>query len=1215
MLSPQEEYNIKETECYQLAAHYIQPNDGYDWAEFKLNESECIIENLKRKGIGDSEAIETITAIFSHHEFKKHKNICISLKYVLGTYYFMLSKIRPDQADLGIKYFEELMDTLSPKHPNWGGLVFDLAVAYLETHTGDLHKNTVKAIELLNMVTTVIDAKRELLTWVMAQSLLSRAYLSDKLRPSYIKHSAIEKSLEASDRSVEGIVSNAPSETFIAEAYIVRIQILGEVHRTSQMDTIEKILDATRNAVFLFPKEKFPEIYSSILTVLRLGLIDIGISIDAYLEEFPDLESCQIPDRFIEEDDGKFFKAYELLKDEGSENRAEQIEECIQIFEGLIEKTDRKVNPMEWAKSKASLANAYAYRIHGETWENFEMSIKSHEDAIEAIHFEKDPVFCANCLIDLADSYLCYSKGNGSDNVEIAIGHLEQALIVIKQLSDDKKRRSLSLLSSAYHRRTRGNRLNNVSYAVKILDNARSHYAQKKADYSDPQYLTYSKLSADLFDLEKNANLSSFSVNKDQSLPDWGEIYRCLDTEIAKTDRINDSHKWCKQTLHLCEMMLHFGCAITEPLEESLINLLSLFMKLKERASKVYECTNSKGYIHEKNSSLQVLVKSSQMIYWLTFVQQNQVSYNAPQDCQNKLKILLGEAIYYMEVYYHSYPLQGYERFKVIHGLKLADLYIHSERYKDAVVIFLEVSQAAELYLAQSAEHSVEAEQVLINLDQFVENAPFAALEMGSPEKAWIFAESGRARILSETVKLSTLKELDQKCREQLFQWRKRVNELEKALASSVIVDKVTPLKELMATREKIGFALNQQLKKQKINTAYLKDLLNRCLAPQKCIVLLNYSQHGCSLLVAYFDSGTLNIVHKKIPNVLDVKVEMKSYVAGNVITFREASSSNLLRTSISSDLQSSLWDLFGKPLHDTLSGLNADLSNVVLIPQGVMASIPVSLAKKRGFTECLLDFYTLSHTPNLSLYEKSLKIEQQEMSKLNLLVVSNPSPSADSGLKPLKFADIESAIIESYFFGDKACYSGPDATLQNIKAALCNSQIWHFACHCDFNAQDPKDSALYLANGDRLTARLISELNLQQAPQYVVLSACSSGMVGTEILPNEFNGFINSLLGIGVKGVFVSLWNVYDESTCFLISKLYENLVMKNQSGAQALQSAQQWLRHLESSEIVQLAEDWNNNKILSDQEYENLKNNLSQDEKPYSHPEKWGAFIHYGT
>jgi CHAT domain-containing protein len=125
---------------------------------------------------------------------------------------------------------------------------------------------------------------------------------------------------------------------------------------------------------------------------------------------------------------------------------------------------------------------------------------------------------------------------------------------------------------------------------------------------------------------------------------------------------------------------------------------------------------------------------------------------------------------------------------------------------------------------------------------------------------------------------------------------------------------------------------------------------------------------------------------------------------------------------------------------------------------------------------------------------------------------------------------------------------------------------VLHFACHADADAAEPLASCLLVADDERL--RLADLLAADAVrPKVVVLSACETALIGTE-LPDEVVNLPSGFLQAGARGVIGSLWPVYDDATAALMQRFYARWRGTDPDlgpaldPAAALRAAQQWLR-----------------------------------------------------
>ena len=129
-----------------------------------------------------------------------------------------------------------------------------------------------------------------------------------------------------------------------------------------------------------------------------------------------------------------------------------------------------------------------------------------------------------------------------------------------------------------------------------------------------------------------------------------------------------------------------------------------------------------------------------------------------------------------------------------------------------------------------------------------------------------------------------------------------------------------------------------------------------------------------------------------------------------------------------------------------------------------------------------------------------------------------------------------------------------------------------------------------------------------------VTLSACETGLTDWTAV-SEYVGLPSAFLYAGSPSVVSSLWRVNDQSTAFLMIKLYE--ILKNQSKNQknvavALNQAQLWLRNVTLEQLLE----WSRSN-LGENATKNIENELwlfDPNDKPFNQPYYWAAFCAIG-
>lgn len=140
------------------------------------------------------------------------------------------------------------------------------------------------------------------------------------------------------------------------------------------------------------------------------------------------------------------------------------------------------------------------------------------------------------------------------------------------------------------------------------------------------------------------------------------------------------------------------------------------------------------------------------------------------------------------------------------------------------------------------------------------------------------------------------------------------------------------------------------------------------------------------------------------------------------------------------------------------------------------------------------------------------------------MVVIQPDIPDGD----PLPFTKEELHSIEKHVPSDslvKLGVAGNPATAEDVLSHLSTSQIVHFACHGEQDANNPLESCLILHGGTRLK---INEFMKQLTPDasLAFLSACETA-TGAEQLPDEAIHLAASLLFAGFRGVVATMWYV----------------------------------------------------------------------------------------
>jgi CHAT domain-containing protein len=199
----------------------------------------------------------------------------------------------------------------------------------------------------------------------------------------------------------------------------------------------------------------------------------------------------------------------------------------------------------------------------------------------------------------------------------------------------------------------------------------------------------------------------------------------------------------------------------------------------------------------------------------------------------------------------------------------------------------------------------------------------------------------------------------------------------------------------------------------------------------------------------------------------------------------------------------------------------------LVIIPHGALHYVPFH-ALFDG-EQYVTDMCAVSYAPSASIYARC----QQQASGhgTGALVFGVADDSA-----PL--IDAEAKAVAAVLPDAQLCI-GRDATEQVLRTSGRNSRIVHIASHGYFRPENPMFSGIrlgdtYLNVYDLYRLRLRADL--------VTLSGCATG-ANVAAAGDELLGITRGLFCAGAHTLLLSLWNVHDESTAALMTRLYRRV------------------------------------------------------------------------
>ncbi len=241
---------------------------------------------------------------------------------------------------------------------------------------------------------------------------------------------------------------------------------------------------------------------------------------------------------------------------------------------------------------------------------------------------------------------------------------------------------------------------------------------------------------------------------------------------------------------------------------------------------------------------------------------------------------------------------------------------------------------------------------------------------------------------------------------------------------------------------------------------------------------------------------------------------------------------------------------LLAEPLKLVPSG-----SRVILVPDGVLHRINFETLLEPGAERYLIEDWSLSIAPSLSVLTSGKSESPQN--RASLLLVGAPELASRDYPRLPKAAE-EIGNIRSRFAASPAeVYTGARATPASYRQSRPERfSTIHFAAHAETNRESPLDSAVILSrDGDqfKLYARDVAAQKL--TADLVTISACRSA--GARAYGGEgMVGFAWAFLSAGARAVIAGLWDVSDTSTAALMDRLYAGIA-GGQPPEEALRSA----------------------------------------------------------
>lgn len=263
-------------------------------------------------------------------------------------------------------------------------------------------------------------------------------------------------------------------------------------------------------------------------------------------------------------------------------------------------------------------------------------------------------------------------------------------------------------------------------------------------------------------------------------------------------------------------------------------------------------------------------------------------------------------------------------------------------------------------------------------------------------------------------------------------------------------------------------------------------------------------------------------------------------------------------------------WKALIGPIVDLLD----QAERVVIVPHGPLHQLSFAALLDDAGEPLLLRAPDLAYVPSATL----LRIFGERAEHAGTPRSACLALGYDGGTADLRHTQPEAEAVARISGG--VAWQGAAGMGERLRQVAGEYRWLHFACHGEFDHDDPLRSWLEIGPDERLDAATIME-HWRLRADLVTLSACRSG-VSQVLRGDEPMGLVRALLYAGARAVLVTLWQVEDTSARLLMEHFYTSLLQQGTRAdpAAALRDAQHYLR----------------------------------EQVPYAEPEFWAAYVVVG-
>jgi tetratricopeptide (TPR) repeat protein len=1158
-----------------------------DWARIHHNLGDAYSERVAGERADNLEsAIASYRAALSVFTDDAFPEEAAASLYCLGlSYYLRMEGAPADNLESAIAAWEAAVCPVSRSSPElWAETQINLGNAYFDRTRGERADNLERAIAAYQAALMVYTLDGFPERWGATQNALGIAY-RNRIRGERADN--LESAIAAYQAALTVRARDTVPELWADTQSNMGIAFWARI-RGKRADNLECAIAAYEAALSVYTQSEFPGNWAGTQNNLGATYGDriLGERADNLERAIAAYEAAMTV--YTRDDFPKNWAAIQsnlgaVYTDRIRGERADNLERAIAACNAALSVRGRNAYLPDWAATQSNLGNAWRNRILGARADNLDVAIAAYQAAL-TVYTEADfPEQWADTQNNLGVAYSDRIRGERADNLERAISAYWAALTVrSRDALPERWAATQNNLAAAYHERVRGVRADNLEYAIDAYQAALT--VRTRDDFP-----------VGWADTQNNLGTVYRTRIRGERADNLERAIACYQAALTVRTRDGFPEDWAGSQGNL-------GSAYFDRV-------------LGERADNL-ECA-----IAAFKAALMVCARDAFPEDWarvqnnLGTVYSNRVRGERPDNLQRAVEAFEAALTVYTAEAFPSFH-QGTQR-------NLGDLWFDQEDWAAAHAAYAGAIAAGAYLLAQSYTDVGRRAEVGETARLFAADA-YSLLRLDRPSETFTLLEQGKTRLLNEALALSEvdLAALREDERAGLHAFRQTLRELEAeerlppntahgSHRSDLAERQSRARSELRAEVDRIR-AVRPEFMPAGLDLPALLGLIPSGGA----LVAPLFSAKGSAVFV--LSHGTSEITDADIIR-LDrfTDASLRALLGDWFGAYRRQDDGREAWLTAIDEIGGTLWASLMGPAHERLSlfGLVKG-APVLLLPQGGLGLLPLHAAWREadgGDRRYFLDDYTVRYAPSGYAVATSVqRMAEPERRQRSLLAVLDPT-------RDLSFALAEGEAVAA-LFPQACCLEQDKATAKAVIDAASRSNYLHFACHGEYDWQDPTQSALELAGEDRLTlADAIVRLDLNVA-RLVTLSACETGLSDLRQSPDEFLGLPAGFLQAGAPAVVSTLWPVDDLSTMLLMEQFYLGLLGGNgMEPAAALRRAQIWLRDATAGD---LAARWRTFCQTSDDPelcklafMEVRAAEARPMERPFSHPSCWAAFTLAGA